>query len=123
MNEETLYNANGVTVTTTRFEVPGRMFAMASISGVRIKRTSFSIIAVTAILIGAAVMFVGRFQTTAIAAGGVFALVGLGMSHLSQRSILFVTTSGGEVKALTHSNAKFVSRVESAIKKAITARG
>ena len=123
MNEETLYNANGVTVTTARFEVPGRMFAMASISSVRIKRTSFSIIAVITILIGAALMFGGRFETSAIVVGSVFAFVGLGMSYLSQRSILLVTTPGGEVKALTHSNAKFVGNVESAIKRAIIARG
>ena len=122
MIEETICEENGIKVTTARVEVEGKMFTTASISGVRIKHTSTSVIAVITIVMGGAIWFGSHGRTPVLIIGALFILVGLGMSYLSRRSILFVTTPHGEVKALTHGDAKFVGRVESAIKKTIAAR-
>jgi hypothetical protein len=123
--ETTYYNDRGVTVTSTRLETPGQMFAMANITSVRAEyRTSWGA-AGFLMLVGALIAYVAVQSGGGggLVCGGITLLFGLVLGLLGTSTVLHVATASGEVKALRHSDRKFIEDVATAIKTAIIRRG
>lgn len=123
MAEEFILNEGGITVTRTRFTVPGQVYAINGITSVGVIRKSRSV--------GAGLLIWGLVWLIVYAAMsrdpnggwfGFFAGMVLAVIYWTREShILLLRTAGGEVRALEGKRA-WIERVGRAVEKAIVDR-
>lgn len=119
MEEKNILSENGVTVTNTRFIVPSQTYAMAGITSVK----NFEERPKRLYPIGCGIM--GLLFLTGAPVFGVVLIVLAVAWWIGQKTKyhVFLTTAGGEVKALSNHNGQFISRVIQSLNEAIVARG
>ncbi|MEK7207774.1 MAG: DUF6232 family protein [Pseudomonadota bacterium] len=119
MEEKTFFSDGGITVTNTRFIVPSQTYAMSGITSVKNShespKRSYPIICGVLGLV---------FLPGALVVGLIIAGVAI-VWWLGQKTQYHVvlTTSGGEVKALSTVDGALISKVVQALNDAIVARG
>jgi len=120
--EQTFLNEGGVTVTNSRFVVPGQTYAMSGVTSVMAATHNPSrkgpIILIALGLIG---LFVGK---DAIVGALLFLAGGIAWWVLKKTTyVVRLHSSSGEAEALTSKDSTFISRVVTALNEAIIARG
>ena len=128
--EKTFYNNRGVLVTNSRFEVPGRMFAMAQITSVRVVRTDSYGTAFLLMIAGGLVLAWSSLapqSAQGMACGALPLALGIAVAVFGRHRVLFIATSGGEaqalkVNALQAKDRAFIASVSRGVKDAIIYR-
>ncbi|HZQ90386.1 MAG TPA: DUF6232 family protein [Terriglobales bacterium] len=118
--EKTFYQGNGVTVTSTRFIVPGQTYAMASVTSVRFerippKRGAPILITIIGFLV---LMFPeGRwFGVTLLVFGILWLLL------LKTNCAVALSSASGEVRAIKSTDSDFITGIVDALNDAIVYR-
>ena len=133
-NETVFLNGNGFLVTNTRFEVPGQTYVMGGVTSVKITKTvpskrqpimlilfgSFFFLAANAV----AIIHSEALVTIYSCCGLILLLFGW-LALRSKKTVyhLVLTTAGGEQKATSSTNAKFMESLRIALTNAIIHRG
>lgn len=119
MEEQTFLSENGVTVTNARFLVPTQTYAVTGITSVKNdKETPKRSYPIWCGIIGLLLLF-----SIPILGGALIVLAIVWWIGQKPRYHVFLTTAGGETKALSSQNGPFISRVVQALNDAIVARG
>jgi hypothetical protein len=122
MTERTFYSGAGVTVTNSRFIVPGQMYTMHGVTSIRStvtppSRTGPIILAVVGflfLLAGDSAMVMGLL----LIGGAIF----WWMQQKPEYAVV-LSSASGEARALTSTDKSFISQVVSALHEAIVSRG
>jgi hypothetical protein len=122
MEEKSFFNEGGVSVSNSRFIVPGQTYAMSGITSVKSYRQDPSrkgpiilgIVGLLALGGGGNAVFLGLL----LIAGA----VAWWFSQKPEFSVL-LTSASGEAKALTNKDGQFITRVVNALNDAIVHRG
>jgi hypothetical protein len=125
--EKVFFNADGVLVTSTRFQAQGETFALSGITSVRKSTKAGN--RVGAVFAGglAAALLLGGISTESGAVCIISAFVGLASwvlwKNAAHNHIVSLKTSSGESKALVSQNSEVVDQVVAALNAAIVYRG
>ena len=121
MEEQTFLNEGNVTVTNTRFIVPGETFAMAGVTSVSSLKDSPSRWGpIILIVIGA----FGLSGSDTIPGGLMSLAAGIAWWVLKKpKYIVLLTTASGEAQAFPSKDEAFIARIVNALSEAIVARG
>jgi hypothetical protein len=127
--EETLFNDPQVTVTTTRFIVPGQTYPVAGITSISNSKES-SMAPIILILVGVGIAVIGLSLgdtpgggSVAVMGGLMFVIGILCAALMKTKHHVVLTTAGGEVKAFTSTDGELVDDVVLALNQAIIRRG
>ncbi len=118
MSESVIFNRHNVIVTTTRLELPGQMYSMAQVTSVRAERADQHVLAGIMMVVGAVALWTGS-----VAFGLGVAIAGLIVGYFARTNTMYLSTAGGEVKALSSRDRDFIEDVATAVKTAIIRRG
>lgn len=119
-DEKVFLSEEGVVVSNSRFTHGGQTYAMANVTSVRPARAGMAW--------GILMAIVGLFMTIggggggATAAGVALLVVGI-LLVVFRTAFVVLHTAGGEQRALSSRNVKFVEKVVAAVNEAIIHRG
>ena len=120
MTEKEFLKEGDVTVTNSRFIVPGQTYAMSGITSVKsVKKNPSKALPIILIVLGII------FLAADVPLVGII-LIGLGIAILilnKPQYIVILSSASGETEALTSKNKEFITRVINALNDAIVARG
>lgn len=122
MSEQTFFQNGGVTVTTSRFIVPGQMYTMNGVTSIRSivippSRRGPIILAVIGffcLLAGKSAILVGLLMI----GGAIF-----WWTRQKSDFTVVLNSASGEARALTSTDGTFIDRVVDALHQAVAARG
>ena len=122
MAEQTFLNENGVTVTNSRFLVPGQTYAMSGVTSVKSVRHNPSRKGpIICIVIGLLCLAGGK---TTIAGAILFLAIGVTWWILVKPKFsVLLHSASGEAEALTSKDEAFITRTVAALNEAIVVRG
>ncbi|MEA3143025.1 MAG: hypothetical protein QOG31_349 [Thermoplasmata archaeon] len=127
MEEPVFLQKNNVTVTKTRFMVPGQTYAINGVTSVAtLQENPKRWPAIVAMVIGGLVMLAGfsPLNLAAIFGGLVLGVAGyFWFMALKPTFHVVLRSSSGEARALSGKDGAFISGVVEAINKALVARG
>lgn len=122
MVEEAIFSGANVTVTPSRFQVPGQTYAMSGITSVK----SVTIRPIKGPLVLGILGLVGLYINPA--EGGIFygvAIIAgaLAWAFFGTKHVVGLSTASGEAEAFSSRDAKLIQSVVDAINEAIIRRG
>ena len=124
--EKVFFNQGGVTITQTRFLIPGQTFAMSGVTSVATSREDPSRKwPILLIIVGAIVFLAGVSQEIVAAIVGLI-LAGLGVlwfRSLKPTFYIGLHTAGVENRALESKDEQWINGIATALNQAIIARG
>jgi hypothetical protein len=117
--ERTFFEDGTIIVTNAHFTVPGRIFAMSDIKGVRFERTQATRSWPTALYL----LGLGSFFARLYRFGLILLIVGALLNLVSRPKYTIVLDSvSGDVRAFTSSDRDYISEIMDALKKALAYR-
>ena len=117
--ESTFFEDGTVIVTNIHFTVPGRVFAMSEVKGVRLEKTGPTRSWSTACYL----LGVGSFLARLYRFGLILFIVGAVLNAIFRPKFTIVLDSAsGEVRAFTNGDRDYISEIVDALKKAIAYR-
>lgn len=124
MAEQTFLEEGEVTVTNSRFVVPGQTYAMSGVTSVKSTVYNPSRIGpIILIVLGILGMIIGA-KSGALPGGIILLVIGIAWWVLKKpKYSIMLSSASGEVEALTSKNKGFILRVVDAVNEAIIARG
>jgi len=124
MEEKTFFNEGGITVTNSRFMVPGQTYTMSGVTSIRAEQyTPSRKWPLIVMVLGVAVLF-GGVDTDAILACLVLLAIGAVWWRSKKTTYTVVLSSAsGESDAFSSTDEGFIDSIVSALNDAIVSRG
>lgn len=119
MEEKSIFNEGGVTVTSARFIVPSQTYAVAGITSVK----NYEERPKRSYPIGCGIVGLLFLAWVPVLGIALIVLAAIWWNGQKTKYEVLLTTAGGEVKALSSQNGQFISKVIQALNEAIVARG